>query len=101
MSAASETAPIAAVMIDSTLIRTEPIWIALPRRSGTGTPRARTDTACRNAPWISCATANDVKSSETKLAFRSGRNAISSIRTDATPAARMPTSATTTNGAPR
>ena len=41
-----------------------------------------------------------MKSSDTKLAFRSGRKAISSIRTDAMPAAITPTSATTMNGAP-
>ena len=76
-SAMSEIAPIVAVMIDRTLIRTGPICTALPRASGTGIPRARTDTACRNAPWISCATAKEVNRSDTKLAFRSGLNAIS------------------------
>jgi hypothetical protein len=40
-----------------------------------------------------------VKSSDTKLALRNGRNATSSISTEEMPAAMMPTSATTMNGA--
>ena len=76
VSATSEIAPIEAVMIDSTPMRTEPSCTASSNSAGTGMPRERTDTACRKAPWISCATANDVNSSDTKLALRSGRKAI-------------------------
>ena len=99
--ATSEIAPIDAVMIESTLMRTGPSCTASSNSSGTGMPRDRTETAWRNAPWISWATANDVNSSDTKLALRSGRNAISSISTEEMPAATMPTSATTMKGAPR
>ena len=90
VSATSDSAPIEAVMIDSTLMRTGPSCTASSNSSGTGMPRDRTETAWRNAPWTSCATANDVNSSETKLALRSGRNAMSSISTDARPAAITP-----------
>ena len=92
--------PIPAVIMLSTLIRTGPIWTASSKNAGTGMPFERTDTVWRNAPWISWATANEVNSNDTKLAFRSGRKAISSIRTDESPAATTPTSATTMNGAP-
>ena len=100
VSAISEIAPIPAVIMLSTLMRTGPIWTASSKKAGTGMPLERTDTVWRNAPWINCATANEVNNSETKLAFRSGRKAISSIRTDEIPAAITPTSATTMNGAP-
>ena len=100
VSATSEIAPIPAVIMLSTLMRTGPICTASSKKAGTGMPFERTDTVWRNAPWISCATANEVNSKDTKLALRSGRKAISSIRTDEIPAAITPTSATTMNGAP-
>ena len=83
MRATREIAPIEAVMIGRTLILHRPDLHRLVEQLRHRDPAGTHGHGLTERALDQLATANDVKSSDTKLAFRSGRKATSSIRTEA------------------